>query len=283
MVTDNGTPGDTTDDIVTGDGEGGTLAGRVSFKLTTVDNGTAEVVFTIPAGTKLLLTETGLPTGITYETVATANKNSDQSTVGTYRSADRAMSLENADITENLTVTFTNSQIKNLTISKTVTGAMAVFSDVFDFRVSGLTPGKAYKWNRASVDPAWTWESATDIADADAGTMTADANGGLVFKLRHQESIAISLPFGAVVSVSETSSGYNASYELDDNGTVTSGKNVENIKMLENHKVDYVNERPEISPTGITLHIMPYALMMIMGVAMAAIMLYSKKRRMKEN
>ncbi len=64
--------------ITTGNGTGGTTAGVASFTLSPENNSTAQVKFTIPSGSRLVLTETGFPTGSEYVTTAVGVGNDSQ-------------------------------------------------------------------------------------------------------------------------------------------------------------------------------------------------------------
>jgi hypothetical protein len=91
LLNNNGTASDPSDDLVTGNGTGGTLAGKASFTLSPAANSTVQIVLTIPYGASVEVTETAVPG---YTTTIGDNK--------TQTYTKQAM-------TANTTVTFTNT------------------------------------------------------------------------------------------------------------------------------------------------------------------------------
>jgi len=94
-----------TNSIVTGDGEGGTVAGQAQFSLTTSANGSASIVFTIPYGSELTLTEADDPDYIpSYEV-------KDDGDVTQASGSGLTVTLTSGQTVEDMTVNFTNTYI----------------------------------------------------------------------------------------------------------------------------------------------------------------------------
>lgn len=116
--------------------------------------------------------------------------------------------------------------------------------------------------------------------------LKTDNAGEVTFNLKNGESVVLNIPDGCYLAVKETfDADYLSTYSWKNGSTVESTDfySVTNpIQINEDGTLAYTNIK-YVAPTGVDLRVMPYALMMIMGAAMAAIMLYGKKRRMKEN
>ena len=164
-----------------------------------------------------------------------------------------------------------------LTISKTITGRIADKTRSFEFTVEGLGAGESYEWTREMMDgSAWTAEAG--VAEASAGSVRADANGKVTFRLHHQEVIRLALPADMSVSVSEDIGRYYvATYALDDAAPVV-GSGVGPILVGAGHRIDFTNDFSNYADTGLSVHAAPYAGLIAAGALLALAAFLGRKR-----
>ncbi|MBQ7736541.1 MAG: InlB B-repeat-containing protein [Oscillospiraceae bacterium] len=186
--------------------------------------------------------------------------------------------VEDAD--NSLDVVFTNTRtLSTLTVTKTITGEFANYANAFEFTVSGLTAGGSFEWTRTMTDGS-AWAPADGVADAAAGTCTADAEGKITFSLRHLEAIDLVLPAGTEVTVSEESGLYTASYCLDD-AAAADGSSTDPITMNRDHTVAFTNSLSSVVETGIFIDDLPFAVLTASALLIGALLFLWKKRRRK--
>lgn len=159
-----------------------------------------------------------------------------------------------------------------VTVSKTVTGALGDKAKEFRFTLNvtdnagnAITGGiKAKKGSN---------EETLNIG-----------NGGCEFTLKNGENIVFTnVPTGATVTVTEkdytgTNGGYTTSYVID-NGQSTGGlkAKLENISAG-NHTIAFTNSKDVTPDTGITLHSMPY-LLVLAGVLVGGMAWMRRRKR----
>lgn len=159
-----------------------------------------------------------------------------------------------------------------VTVSKTVTGALGDKAKEFRFTLNvtdnagnAITGGiKAKKGSN---------EETLNIG-----------NGGCEFTLKNGENIVFTnVPTGATVMVTEkdytgTNGGYTTSYVID-NGQSTGGlkAKLENISAG-NHTIAFTNSKDVTPDTGITLHSMPY-LLVLAGVLVGGMAWMRRRKR----
>ena len=124
------------------------------------------------------------------------------------------------------------------------------------------------------------WAPADGVADAAAGTCTADAEGKITFSLRHLEAIDLVLPAGTEVTVSEESGLYTASYCLDD-AAAADGSSTDPITMNRDHTVAFTNSLSSVVETGIFIDDLPFAVLTASALLIGALLFLWKKRRRK--
>ena len=90
--------------------DNGFTAGEQTFTLSPANNGTDELTLIVPAGAMLVIRETDLPEAPRYNTTATGEA-TDDTTVGTYDGDNLSITLTADQTIQNLTVTFTNSEV----------------------------------------------------------------------------------------------------------------------------------------------------------------------------
>lgn len=184
----------------------------------------------------------------------------------------------------------------NLVIQKTVTGPFADESQVFSFTVSGLNNDYCTNTSKgceytieATSDGGTTWSTVTNVNDLGVSsatgklTATTDADHKITFSLKHNQRITISIPRGLTVTVVEVPGLGQPSYGIttvsDSTGTTGTGSAVSNIVMNEDTTVTFTNHFPAVGPTGVSFRSLPFALMLLMGLALPALM---PRRRRKE-
>ena len=109
--------------------------------------------------------------------------------------------------------------------------------------------------------------------------MTADANHDLTFQLSHHQRIVISIPAGCEVTVTETTGvDYVPSYAIG-SGAATQN-NIASFTINDDTTVAFTNQMNAPSPSGVSFRTVPFALMLIMGLLLPAVM--PRRRRRKE-
>ncbi|MCR4885885.1 MAG: hypothetical protein K5919_03120 [Clostridiales bacterium] len=173
----------------------------------------------------------------------------------------------------------------NLTISKTLTGGFAISTDTFGFTVSGLDNGYQCDYVRYTCDgSAWT----ADTGNNASGKLTADDAGklsGPALTLGHNQKIVISIPRGITVTVQETNCGYyTPSYVVTPAGSSpgerTYSHTASDVAMNVDTAVDFTNNLDPAAPTGYHSDILPFLLLFLAGLLLAAL---TGRRRKKEH
>lgn len=158
-----------------------------------------------------------------------------------------------------------------VTVSKTVTGALGDKAKGFSFT---LTVKDDSNGNEI------TGEMKAQKGSAEEFTIKS----GNTFTLKNGENIVFTnVPTGATVTVTEndytgTNGGYSTSYVVD-NGQSTGGleAKLENISAG-NHTIAFTNSKDVIPDTGITLHSMPY-LLVLAGVLVGGMAWLRRRKR----
>lgn len=158
-----------------------------------------------------------------------------------------------------------------VTVSKTVTGALGDKAKEFSFTLN-VTDS--------------TGNAITGGIKAKKGSNeeTPNIGNGYQFTLKDGENIVFTnVPTGATVTVTEndytgTNGGYTTSYVVD-NGQSTGGleAKLENISAG-NHTIGFTNNKDVIPDTGITLHSMPY-LLVLAGVLVGGMAWMRRRKR----
>ena len=161
-----------------------------------------------------------------------------------------------------------------LNVIKQVDGGFANPNDEFEFTVDSLTANTAYDFQRYEKDGSeWTEETGSGAS----GTKTANAQGKITFKLKHNEKIAITLPSVNAVHVIEAASDYTTSYVIDE-GSSQSGLSA-HVTMNDDKTVTFTNTKGEVAPTGYSSYLWPLIWMLLLGMFMWTAMTYMRKRR----
>lgn len=163
----------------------------------------------------------------------------------------------------NYIVTVTNQlDLADLTVTKYVTGGFSNPETEFEFTLSGLTSGKTYSYTEAGT----------------AKTQAAN-DGKITFSLSDGEQMTITLIKGHSYTVTETAEfGYTAQMKLGEGTAETTNSKV--FTFENDTELEVTNDYPPPAPTGVDLRVAPYALMLLMGLALMMGLRYGKKRQM---
>ena len=174
-------------------------------------------------------------------------------------------------VENNDTITFTNTN-HPLTVKKTVTGDMGDRTLPFSFTLSGLQSGSKYYYTVNSVPT----------------NATVTNEGRISFTLSHGQTMVIPLPVGNYW-ISETPVEYYTTSIAVNGGepVQVEAEGLEReIKISSadtNVMVEFINDRVAISPTGVVMRVAPYAVMLIVGVALAAVAIRGSRRNKKDD
>lgn len=158
-----------------------------------------------------------------------------------------------------------------VTVSKTVTGALGDKAKEFSFTLN-------------VTDSAGNAITGGIKAKKGSNEETPSIDNGYQFTLKNGENIVFTnVPTYATVAVTEndytgTNGGYTTSYVVD-NGQSTGGleAKLENISAG-NHTIGFTNNKDVIPDTGITLHSMPY-LLVLAGVLVGGMAWMRRRKR----
>lgn len=146
------------------------------------------------------------------------------------------------------TVTATNYYQANrtLTVTKTVTGNMGDTTLPFGFTFT-LTKG-----SDTYTQPVTATLSGGDLTEGQEQTLTYSNDAqSYSFQLKHSQQIAIDVPYGYQVTLTETAvPGYMTTANFSQ-GTGTVNGNTATVTMTDVAKVDYTNNCAEVTPTGV--------------------------------
>ena len=161
------------------------------------------------------------------------------------------------------TITFTNKNTL-LAVSKKVTGDFGDVTMPFDFTLTGLTAGKLYRLNVAE----------------NTITRTANDEGAITFQLKHGQRMEIGLIDG-IYTIEEDPEEYYVTSIAVNGGTAEKAmaKEITLSEEAGNAEVEFTNHYPTISPTGVSLRVAPYLLMLVMGLALMTAMRYGRKQK----
>lgn len=153
----------------------------------------------------------------------------------------------------------------DVTVTKKVTGNMAIFSEPFSFTAAS----KLYKPIQIVKDN---------------GTLE-EYNGG--FTLRNGQSITLRVQKGDEITLTETGAAdYTTSITIDGNSSVDNGKTVTvsigSTEMEADKSVVFTNHKDMDIDTGVILDTLPYILILAVVVIGGVVLLKSRKRRRED-
>lgn len=193
-------------------------------------------------------------------------------TLGTKHPADVVLDTEiMQDTSVQYTITVPNvSEEDNavLTLSKTVRGNMSDWSKPFEFTLDSVadeTEGTTYAYTKTAAAGTST-----------TGTITT----GGTFTLAHGESIAISLPIGKAVSITEDREQYITSWVLNENPQITS--NIITVTLTEDASVAVTNTLNAVAPTGARGGYAPWLILLIAGILVTIVQGTGKRAKVSK-
>ena len=207
------------------------------------DNYKGEKTFNVPVGAVLSVTE---------------NANADYDTT-----VSSAVTI--SETGENTIIATNIRKIAKLTITKDVRGEWSDFNKPFTFTLKSVAS------EAAGAEYAWT-------KGENSGKLSTSVNN--TFELSNGESIEITFPQNKELAIAEDPEEYADVWRMGSN--TVEGTDF-TVTLTENGSVVITKTQDPVAPTGVNLRMMPYALMMIIGLALVSAAWYGKKRRMKEN
>lgn len=169
-----------------------------------------------------------------------------------------------------------NDKVKDVTISKTVSGSGANTNDVSNYHVT-ITNGE-HNVNHVVETPNGNLTLTTDNT----------GSGELDFTMKHNESVKIKGVYkDAVVTVTESANRYVASYQVD-NGTRTINPTnnmdlTSTITMGDNDiSIAFENTLTMILPTGVYLTLMDILPFIMLGLCLAGMAVIYRKNKTKK-
>jgi hypothetical protein len=150
---------------------------------------------------------------------------------------------------------------KILTVRKVVLGDSADFDRDFTFTlaIEGSAPTDTYEWYKNGV------------------AQSEGIHSGDTFCLKHNETVEIAVPQGAVVTVSEQGSNYFASFKLDD--APSEKTNSLTFTVEDDTTLEVTNTLGHIVPTGVFDDMLFWFELAILPAGLTAFYLWIRKKR----
>ena len=157
-------------------------------------------------------------------------------------------------------------------------------SYIYEYKTFDLDLSKILKGNQANMNEKFPFtisinnnlslECEYTITTSNNETYTLKTNGSgqgsTTIELGHNDIITIhSLPYGAMVSISEVNGDYTAKYTIsEDKSEVSSndGNKIENYEIIKDAEIVFTNTKEGIIPTGVMLSMGPYLGLAIFGI-----------------
>ena len=164
-------------------------------------------------------------------------------------------------------VTYIYEYRPNIYISKIVKGTYADINKKFEFSV-----------NINDGDNSYSGTIKYDLVNSNNDVISQGEilNGQGTVYIRHNEKVILyEIPANLTYTIKEL----NASdYDTQINGEYSNTKSISDT-ITQNTTIEFINEKEYISPTGIVLNILPFAIGAIIVVIIAGIIIRNKKRR----
>ena len=227
-------------------------AGEASFTLETTHGLTASTTLTVPYGAAVTIAEGSVERP--YQT--TVNR-------------EDGVSWSSQSLTGEGTVAFVNTYAPGtaqLTVTKTVGGIMGDITQSFVFTIAleGGAQGDEIPCEGARTE-----------------ALVLDAEGKAEFTLRHGESVALTLPSGAGVTITEAHGSYtmtvpqSAPANMEDYSLVADGVT---FTLAGDAALDVRNDLEAVVPTGTDWRVAPYILLLAAGLLLAVPAVRKKRR-----
>ena len=164
-------------------------------------------------------------------------------------------------------VTYIYEYRPNIYISKIVKGTYADINKKFEFSV-----------NINDGDNSYSGTIKYDLVNSNNDVISQGEilNGQGTVYIRHNEKVILyEIPANLTYTIKEL----NASdYDTQINGEYSNTKSISDT-ITQNTTIEFINEKEYISPTGIVLNILPFAIGVVIVVIIAGIIIRNKKRR----
>ena len=163
-------------------------------------------------------------------------------------------------------------EVGDVTVKKTVTGAMGSKAEMFTFTVTGLTAGTDYTYYIGDV------KQSEPLTSNDNTFQIHDGQTVKIVGIEDDKQLTIKETDGKTnIGYSLTNVTVNGNDWTADNKTEDStGVNIIVDKDVDQNTV-FTNTRDAVSPTGIVMNVAPYALLVV--VAAAGCFVFMRKRR----
>ena len=167
-------------------------------------------------------------------------------------------------------MTVYNRPIRKVTLSKRVVG-----------------PDKKFEF-KVTIFEIFEEDRTTRLGNYEVGvlageTIRTNSIGEATLELGNNESVVLNIPHGCRLAVRETpDANYWPSYTWRENETFSEwgfASESNPVQITEDASLAYTNT-VYVSPTGVSLRVAPYAVMLVMGLALMTALRYGKKRRM---
>ncbi len=216
-------------------------------------------------------TTSSFPVSTEKDSFTFRSSNGNTAFVGTNK--NNGIGTDYQDIAE--TIVFTNVKVGTaaLTITKNVTGDMGDTTKAFTFHVQGL-PDSSYPYRKLATTNGTDW---SEVSGGE-GMLSRTDNS---FTLQHQQKIVIEgLPLGTELTISEEYGAYTTTWQLGDESPRT-GDSL-GFVLSADAMLNVTNHLPAVAPTGVGLRVAPYAMMLIMGAALAVTAVRTGKRKKRD-
>lgn len=186
--------------------------------------------------------------------------------------------------------TLTNTfDIADFTIAKTVTGGQADVTKPFSFDIALV---KAAGGADTSVYAYEIYDNGTTPTLADSGNTSN--TGTTTVQLKHNQFVKVYTPYGTKATVTETdasATGYKTSIVgVHGTASITPVTDAESSRTLGQQIIasdgantqDFVNNMESITPTGVFMNVLPYAVVALLAGLGIFLWLFAKRRRNQE-
>ena len=166
---------------------------------------------------------------------------------------------------------FINAMGADLSITKTVTGDLGDRTKAFTFTVGGLPAGRTFTW-RSYIQNGSDWTA------AETGTLSAEEN---TFTLAHGRKIVIeTLPLNEELTFTEDNEYYTTTWRLD--SEEETGGSSKTVTLTANAELAVTNDLKAVSPTGLSFRVVPYVLLLALGLCLIPVLPAGRRRRKEE-
>ena len=203
-----------------------------------------------------------------------------------------------------ITASFVNQRLPDLTIAKNVSGNQASRDKFFQItlEITGAEPGTEYEvdlTNACAVSGSNIATITANTGQTNPASVTADADGKITasFYLQHGQSVTIQkLPYGVGYTVSETEEDYRPNLEIDGDtktgdidaaagADITTGEGINIAKdnyLTDDTTLTFTNSRIGIVPTGVDTSVdgrLPMIIALLAGSLLLSVLYLGRKKR----